>query len=162
MLMTSQDHLFPLLWQIVGGGGWQGLAPGTGWWLQLAAFATPSLTPSCGAVLKQKKAATWSHPSTLLRIIRTRLSGVSKALEQPECGHMPFLIATVLNIWLSSVLSWNIKLYRNRKIHLLLVWTLPKICKIPKKASNKSFSASNFGKKVREGICLSPPPPNLS
>ncbi len=29
----------------------------------------------------------------------------AKALEQLECGHKPFLIATGLNIWLSRVLS---------------------------------------------------------
>ncbi len=52
----------------------------------------------------------------------------------------------------------NIKLHRNGKLHSLLVRPLPKIRIIPKKASNKSFSASNFGlsdKKVHEGICLS-------
>ncbi len=32
-------------------------------------------------------------------------SGLSKALEQPECGHTPFLIAARLDIWLSPVLS---------------------------------------------------------
>ncbi len=41
----------------------------------------------------------------------------------------------------------NIKLYRNRKIDSLLGWTLSKILIIPKKGSNKSFSASNFGQK---------------
>ncbi len=51
----------------------------------------------------------------------------------------------------------NIKLYRNGKLHSLLGWMLPKIHNIPKKASNKSFSSSNFNKKVRKGICLSPP-----
>ncbi len=71
----------------------------------------------------------------------------NKALEQPECGHTPFLNATGPNIWLSPVLSWNIKLYRNGKLYSLLGWKLPKISSIPKKSSNKSFSASNFGQK---------------
>ncbi len=29
----------------------------------------------------------------------------ANALEQPECGHTPFLIATGFNIWLSPVVS---------------------------------------------------------
>ncbi len=48
-------------------------------------------------------------------------------------------------------------MYRNGKLHSLLGWMLRKIRIIPKKFSNKSFSASNF-RQVREGICLSPPP----
>ncbi len=39
----------------------------------------------------------------------------------------------------------------------LLGWTLPKICIIPKNASNKSFSASNFGQKSLRGhLSISP------
>ncbi len=39
----------------------------------------------------------------------------------------------------------------------LLGWTLPKIRIIPKKASNKSFSTSNFGQKSLRGhMCISP------
>ncbi len=45
----------------------------------------------------------------------------------------------------------NIKLYWNRKLHSLLGWMLPKIHNILKKASNKSFSALNFGQNSSQG-----------
>ncbi len=54
----------------------------------------------------------------------------------------------------------NIKSYRNGKLYSLLGWMLSKIRIVPKKGSNKSFSASISDKEVLEGICLSPPPPS--
>ncbi len=47
--------------------------------------------------------------------------------------------------------GWNMKLYGSEKREALLGWMLPKIRSIPKKASNKSFSTSNFRQKVRQG-----------
>ncbi len=62
-----------------------------------------------------------------------------------------------------KMIGWNIKFYRKRKIHSLLGWTLPKIRNISKKASNKSFSASNFGQKSPwQHMSISRPPPSLS
>ncbi len=51
----------------------------------------------------------------------------------------------------------NIKLYRNGKINSRLDRTLPKIGNIPKKASNKSYSPSNFKRKCSRGhMSISP------
>ncbi len=74
----------------------------------------------------------------------------TKTLEQHEFGHMPFLIATELNTVI-TIIKLKYQMYRNRKLHPLLGWMLPKIRIIPKKASNKSFSASNFGQKSPQG-----------
>ncbi len=66
--------------------------------------------------------------------------------KQHECGHTPLLIATGLNMVITSI-KLKYQIYKNGKLHSLLGWMLPKIYIILKKAPNRNFSASNLGQK---------------
>ncbi len=140
---------FPLLIDVPAPLAWEGI-------VQMKTMCTQMIHKQLTSFLWKSKH--FEFPSSIDVPASHGWEGVTH--KQKKCVHKQFTYVTcyrsadVTDETKIRLLLLNIK----NKDDSLLGWTLPKICIIPKKASNKSFLASNFGQKSPWGhMCISLP-----